>query len=58
MPAPAKDQLLAGLLEPSQPLADLSFRDPYGPLRETGSNGLGSEVRAALPLLGFKISKT
>jgi hypothetical protein len=36
----------------------LSFSYPYGALRETGSNGLGSEVRAALPLLGFKISKT
>jgi hypothetical protein len=32
----------------------LSFGHPYGPLSKTGSNGLGGEVRAPLPLLCFK----
>jgi hypothetical protein len=36
----------------------LPFRDPYGAFGETYSDGPGSEVGAAIPPLGFKISKS
>jgi hypothetical protein len=35
----------------------LSFRDPYGALNKTGSDGFGSEIGATLSFLRFKISK-
>jgi hypothetical protein len=36
----------------------LSLSASYGALSKTGSNGLGSEVRASFSLLRFKISKS
>jgi hypothetical protein len=57
IPAPVKDQLLATPPAPSHLQLTLPFGHAYGAFGETGSDGLGGEVRAPFTFLRFKIRK-